>query len=267
MNALSDAVNDEIWEVLKDGAEDSRVKGFVITGYGERAFCAGGEIGRFPELLGDAEASMKFARDCSRLLRFIDGMQKPVVAAVNGMALGGGLELAIRCHLVLATRNAHLQFPEVTLGILPGIGGIVVPYRRWPDSAAVFHDMIRFGTQLSAKKAAEMGVIARLEDDYSALVASAVQAVHDLKGKVTPIPDGLVEIEEMNIVEKPMAGKLPLSEEVVGITTKAIRDAARAPTFEEALEVGYRAFGDVACTSAAKEGISAFLEKRTPEFK
>ena len=267
MNALNDEVNDEIWEVLKDGEDDPTVMGFVITGYGERAFCAGAEIGKFPQLLGDAEASIQYSRDCSKLLRFIDETEKPVVAAVNGMALGGGAELAIRCHRLLATRNAYFQFPEVTLGILPGIGGIVVPYRRWPASATAFHDMIRFGDRMSGEKALEIGVVARLVDNYADLIASAVQGVKDLVGKVEHIPDGPVEISEMEFVERPMAGKLPLSREVVEIISKAIREAARAPTFEEALEVSYKAFGQVACTEAAKEGISAFLEKRSPEFK
>jgi enoyl-CoA hydratase/3-hydroxyacyl-CoA dehydrogenase len=71
----------------------------------------------------------------------------------------------------------------------------------------------------------------------------------------------------MEPVEKPMAGKLSLSKEVVEIISKAIGEAARAPTFEAALELGYKAFGQVACTEAAKEGISAFLEKRPPEFR
>ena len=267
MNALNDEVNDEILAVLRDGQDDAGVKGFVITGYGERAFCAGAEIGKFPQLLGDAEASIQYSRDCSRLLRFIDGTAKPVVAAVNGMALGGGAELAMRCHRILASRNAYFQFPEVTLGILPGIGGMVVPYRRWPASATVFHDMIRFGTRLSAEKALGIGVVSRLVDNYPDLIASAVQEVKDLVGKVEHIPDGPVEIAGVESVERPMAGKLPLSRKVVEIISRAIDEAASAPTFEQGLEVGYRAFGQVACTEAAKEGISAFLEKRSPEFR
>ncbi len=267
MNALNDDVNDETLEVLRNGENDPTVRGFVITGYGERAFCAGAEIGKFPQLLGNAEASVQYSRDCSRLLRFIDGTGKPVVAAVNGMALGGGAELAMRCHRLVATRSAYFQFPEVTLGILPGIGGMVVPYRRWPVSSKLLHDMIRFGARLSAEEALGIGVVTRLADDYAGLIACAVQEVKDLVGKVEHIPDGPVEIAEMEFTERPMAGKLSLSREVVEIISKAIQDAARAPTFEEALEVGYRAFGHVACTEAAKEGISAFLQKRNPEFR
>ncbi|MFQ6079159.1 MAG: enoyl-CoA hydratase/isomerase family protein, partial [Thermodesulfobacteriota bacterium] len=239
----------------------------VITGYGGRVFCAGAEIGKFPQLLGKTEASIQYSRDCSKLLRFIDGTQKPVVAAVNGMALGGGAELAMRCHRLVATRNASFQFPEVTLGILPGIGGMVVPYRRWPASSKLFHDMIRFGARLSAEKALGIGIITSLANDYAELITSAVKEVKGLVGKVESIPDGPVEIPEMESTERPMAGKLPLSREVVEIISKGIEDAARAPTFVEALEIGYKAFGHVACTEAAKEGISAFLQKRSPEFR
>jgi enoyl-CoA hydratase/3-hydroxyacyl-CoA dehydrogenase len=267
MNALNEEVNDEILGVLKGDENNPAVEGFVITGYGGRAFCTGAEIGRFPQMLGDAEASIQYSRDCSKLLRFIDGTEKPVVVAVNGMALGGGAELAIRCHRLVATRNAYFQFPEVTLGILPGIGGMVVPYRRWPASARIFQDMIRFGTRLPAEKALEMEIVTRLAGDYADLIVSAAREVRDLVGKVEHIGEGPVEIAEVEPVEQPMAGKLPLSGEVIGIISQAIGEAARAPTLGKALEVGYRAFGKVACTEAAREGISAFLEKRSPEFR
>ncbi len=267
LNALNDEVNDEILAVLREGADDPTVKGFVITGYGTRAFCAGAEIGRFPQLLGDLEASIQYSRDCSKLLRFIDEAKKPVVAAVNGIALGGGAELAMRCHRLLAVRNAYFQFPEVTLGILPGIGGMVVPYRRWPSSSQVFHDMIRFGIRLSAERALEMGIVSCLAGDYADLIAAAAQEVWGLTGKIEHLPDGPAEIDEVNPVDKPMTGKIPLSKEVVDIISRAIGEAARAPSLQEALEVGYKAFGQAACTEAAREGISAFLEKRSPEFK
>ncbi|MDP6955927.1 MAG: 3-hydroxyacyl-CoA dehydrogenase NAD-binding domain-containing protein, partial [Planctomycetota bacterium] len=88
MNALNDAVTDELLAVIRERENDEEVLGFVITGYGARAFCAGADIGSFPELLGDAQAAAGFARDCSRLLLHLDAMEKPVVAAINGMALG-----------------------------------------------------------------------------------------------------------------------------------------------------------------------------------
>jgi len=138
LNALNDEVTDEILAVIRRLEDDNAVRGFVLTGYGPRAFCAGADIGRFPAMLGDAHASAQYARDCARLLVHMDAMSKPVVAAVNGMALGGGLEMALRCHGIVAMRGAVLQFPEIALGIVPGLGGMVVPYRRWPKAATAF---------------------------------------------------------------------------------------------------------------------------------
>jgi enoyl-CoA hydratase / 3-hydroxyacyl-CoA dehydrogenase len=268
MNALSDEVNMEILEVLKENESDPNVKGFVITGYGNRAFCAGADIGKFPQMLGDSGASVQYSRDCSLLLRYLDQCDKPVVAAINGLALGGGFELAIRCHKLVADKQAWFQFPEVTLGIVPGIGGLVVPYRRWPAGSEKFHAMIRHADRMTAKEAFDLGIISGLADDYLELIQMAVSEVNELAGKPLPrIPDEPAEIAELKPMDAPMAGKLPLSREVVGIIAKAIREAAAQSSFEEALEVGYKAFGDVACTEGAKEGITAFMEKRAPEYK
>ena len=162
MNALNDELTDEILSVLKEFENDPAVKGFVITGYGIAAFSAGADIGKFPEMLGNAERSAQYARDCAKVQVYMDQMQKPVVAAVNGFALGGGLEVAIRCHDIVATRNARFQFPEITLGILPGIGGCVVPYRKWPQGAELFHEMICLGRQVKATEAAEINMISQM---------------------------------------------------------------------------------------------------------
>ena len=164
LNALHDEMTDEILAVIRKHEADPAVAGFVIVGYGTKAFCAGADIGRFPSLLGDAEAAAQYARDCSRLLVHLDRMSKPVVAALNGMALGGGFELAMRCHGLVAERRAWMQLPEVTLGIVPGIGAMVVPYRRWPAAAAVFHGMLTRGDRLSAARAHELGVVDELAD-------------------------------------------------------------------------------------------------------
>jgi len=161
MNALNDELNDEILAVLKQFADDPAVRGFVITGYGTAAFCAGADIGKFPSMLGDPQASAQYARDCARVQIFMDRMEKPVVAAVNGLALGGGLEVAIRCHSMVALENATLQFPEISLGILPGIGGCVVPYRRWPRGAALFHEMICLARPLKSAWSAAWPLISR----------------------------------------------------------------------------------------------------------
>ena len=132
MNALNDEVADEILDVLKAHADDPAVTGFIITGYGSSAFSAGADIGKFPEMLGDRMASTQYAKDCAKVQVFMDTIEKPVVAAVNGLALGGGLEIAIRCHQIVAVRTARFPLPEITLGILPGIGGCIVPYQNGP---------------------------------------------------------------------------------------------------------------------------------------
>jgi Enoyl-CoA hydratase/carnithine racemase len=267
LNALHDELTDEILDVIRRFENDSNVSGFVVTGYGPRAFSAGADIGRFPSMLGDSAAAAQYARDCSRLLLHIDRMSKPVVAALNGMALGGGLELALRCHGIVALRGVSLQLPEIMLGIVPGLGAMVVPYRRWPAASKLFHDMMLRGERASATSAHERGIIDALSDDYVTMIESAVSRVHMLAGRLQPPADGAVAIELPSSMEPVAANGQPLSAEVMRILQAAIRDAAAASSFIDALEVGYRAFGASACTAAAREGIEAFRAHRAADFK
>ncbi|MBW1730429.1 MAG: 3-hydroxyacyl-CoA dehydrogenase/enoyl-CoA hydratase family protein [Deltaproteobacteria bacterium] len=267
MNALNDEVMDEILSVFKQYEGDPEVKGFVITGYGTSAFSAGADIGKFPEMLGDFEASVEYSRDCAQVQLYMDKMNKPVVAAINGLALGGGLELAIRCHAIVAMKNARFQFPEITLGIAPGIGGCVVPYRRWPAGAELFHEMLCLARPIDAAKALELGIVEKVADSYGELISVAVERAKSLSENIPRIPDGKVEIPEIKLPDRPMAGNLALSKEAVEIISETIKEAAAANSLEEALEIGYKGFARTACTEAAKEGIGAFLQKRKPEFK
>jgi enoyl-CoA hydratase/3-hydroxyacyl-CoA dehydrogenase len=267
MNAINDEITAEIQDVLERFADDPAVKGFVLTGYGQAAFSAGADIGKFPQMLGDREASAQYARDCAKVQRVIDGMQKPVVAAVNGFAMGGGLELAIRCHRIVATAGSTFQFPEITLGILPGIGGCAVPYRRWPQGAAVFNEMICLGKPLKTAQAAEIGMVYEVAADTPELIDLAVAAVNDLAGNLPAIPAGPMEAPAFDLPNPPMAGKLALSKEAVALTVKTVQDSAAAESLEAALEIGYQGFGDIACLEAAKEGVTAFLQKRKPVFE
>ena len=266
MNALNDEMTAEILAVLEHYADDPAVKGFVITGYGTTAFSAGADIGKFPSMLGNPDASAQYARDCAKVQMFMDQMDKPVVAAVNGLALGGGLEIAIRCHGMVATKNATLQFPEISLGILPGIGGCVVPYRKWPQGADLFHEMICLARSVGSEEAAGIGMVSRIADDYPSLIAAAIDEVNSLQGKITRIAEGKIQIPEIEVSDEPKAGKQVLSKEAVSITVKTIQAGAAAESLGNALEIGYKGFGEIACSAAAKEGISAFLERRKPEF-
>jgi len=266
LNALHDEMTGEILDAIRAGEHDAGIAGFVLTGYGTKAFCAGADIGRFPSMLGDAGASVQYARACSRLLVHLDAMRKPVVAALNGMALGGGFELAMRCHALVAVKGAWMQLPEVTLGILPAIGAMVVPYRRWPGAAAVFHGMLVRAERLGAERAHELGIVDALAEDLDALFAQALARAHALAGRVEPIPDAPVAVPEFDAAPARAADGRVLSATVVGVIEQAVRAAAAAPTLAAALEVGYEAFGRVACTAAAREGIAAFLERRQPDF-
>ena len=267
MNAISDEINNEILTVLKENIDNPSVKGFVITGYGNAAFSAGADIGKFPQTLGNRDAAVRYAKDCAQVQLFMDQMEKPIVAAINGMALGGGLEIAIRCHSMVATKNAIFQFPEVTLGILPGIGGCIVPYRKWPQGAKLFHEMISLARRITAKEAVDIGMVVKIAEDYSGMIKEAVQEVKNIQGKKQRIHEGKLDIPEVPIPDQPMAGKLALSKEAISIIAKTIKNGAAADTFADALEIGYQGSAEIACTDAAKEGISAFLEKRKPEFK
>jgi len=267
LNALHDEMTDEILAVIRQHESDAGVAGFVLVGYGTKAFCAGADIGRFPAVLGDAGAAAQYARDCSRLLVHLDRCAKPVVAALNGLALGGGFELALRCHARVAERHAFMQLPEVTLGIVPGIGAMVVPYRRWPAAAATFHRMLVRAERLRAAEARELGVVDELADSFDDLIARSAARVHALAAA------GIARIGDEPVVLPPFephggtaADGRPLSAQVVRAVEAGVREAAAQATLEAALEAGYRAFGAVACTAAAREGIDAFVQRREPDF-
>jgi len=208
---------------------------------------------------------VQYARDCSRLLETLDGLRKPVVAALNGMALGGGLELAMRCQGIVAVRAAYLQFPEITLGLLPGIGGLVVPFRRWPQAAAKLYAMVREAERLDAGQARELGIVDAVVDDVGQLLQAAMQLVRTLSRAAPHAHDGPVRIAAAQPASGTVRG-LPVSRAVLAIIDRAVQDAARARSLSAALEIGYRAFGDCACTAAAREGVTAFGERRTPDF-
>lgn len=266
MNALNDEVTGEILDVMLKDENNPDIKGFVITGYGTQAFSAGADIGKFPEMLGDKGASVQYAKDCAKVQLHMDSMAKPVVAALNGLAMGGGLEVAIRCHSLVAVKNATLQFPEIGLGILPGIGGCVVPYRKWPQGAALFNDMIMLGKPIKTQDAADIGMVDQLVDNPTDLIATAISAIDRIRNDIPRIAEQTVDVPEFNVPDQPLSGKQALSLEAVAITAETVKKGIAAASLKEALEIGYAGFGRIACCDAANEGISAFLAKRRPNF-
>ena len=266
-NALGAGTCGEILAELKKGCADPSVKGFVITGYGTKAFCAGADIGGFIATMDDHAAGVALARGNSEVLHYIDAMDKPVVAAVNGLAMGGGVELAIRCHGLVADNKAFFQLPELTLGIIPGMGGVVIPYRKWPQAAASFHAMIGEGKRLSAQEALEIGMASRLTGGYNEMIDAAIAEVQRLQGNIPRIADAPVQIPQFPVPDQPMARDLALSKEAVSIAARVINEAAAADSLAAALEICYQGCGEISCIDASKEGVNAFLEKRKPVFK
>lgn len=266
LNALNDEMTDEILAVIAGSEADPAIAGYVITGYGVKAFCAGAEIGRFAGMLGNEAAATQYARDCSRLLVHLDAMKKPVVAALNGMTLGGGLELAMRCHALLAVDDAWTQLPEITLGIVPGIGAMVVPFRRWPRAADTFAAMLGRAERVGAPRLHELGVVDALAADIPTLIRSAVARVRAMAGQVGDSRAGPATLPANPPGPPTSAAGAPLSLEILTILDQAVRDAAAEATLEAALAISYRAFGRSACTAAAREGIAAFGEGRAPDF-
>lgn len=265
-NALSDKTCNEILAELKKGEADPSVKGFVITGYGPKAFCAGADIGGFVATFGNHEKGQALSRGNSKVLEYIDKMNKPVVAALNGLAMGGGTELAIRCHSMVAMERAFMQLPEITLGMIPGMGGVVIPYRKWPKAAAKFHAMISQSERLTVQEAAGIGIVKKIVKTFPDLIDAAIAEVNALQGKIPRIPEGPVDIPEYKIPDAPTAGDLPLSKEILGIIFGIVHKAAKAKTLAEALEIAYIGAGDISCAPDCKEGVNAFLEKRKPNF-
>ncbi len=127
--------------------------------------------------------------------------------------------------------------------------------------------MICLAKPVNMKEAADVGMVNKVADSYYEMIQEAKKEVERLTRNVTRIPDGKVEIPPVELPDPPMAGKQVLSKEAVAILVRIIEKGAASATFAEALEVGYQGMGEIACTDAAKEGISAFLQKRAPEYK
>jgi 3-hydroxyacyl-CoA dehydrogenase/enoyl-CoA hydratase/carnithine racemase len=266
-NSLGGGTCNEILSELKKGVADPAVKGFVISGYGTKAFCAGADISGFIATIDDHTAGVELARSNSEVLHYMDQMDKPVVAAVNGLAMGGGVELALRCHSLVADAGAFFQLPEITLGILPGMGGTVIPYRKWPHASETFNAMIGEAKRLTVKEAKEIGIVKQVTNGYIEMIAAAIAEVERLVGKVPRISAAPVKIAEFKVPEHPASGKLALSREALSIVARVVNQAAAADSLEAALEINYQGSGDISCIDASKEGVFAFMEKRKPVFR
>ncbi len=234
LNALNSNVVESLEYSLTNLEQDAAVKVVVITGAGEKAFVAGGDI---KEMAAMAPLEARaFARKGQRMVEFIEKMHKPVIAAVNGYALGGGLELALACDFIYASDKAKLGLPEVTLGVIPGFGGTQnLPRLIGPNKAK---ELIFSGKILSAQQAREWGIV------------NEVFPAEELTARVTEIA--------LLIARNGMIAVASAKDAIVNGLNMSKEDGLR---YESSL------FATLFATDDQREGMQAFIAKRKAEFK
>jgi enoyl-CoA hydratase len=233
LNALNEATLNEIREAIQEVYDEKNIRGLIITGRGEKAFVAGADIRELSEL--NELNGRKFSEIGQELFDLIENCHKPVVAAVNGYALGGGFELALACHLRIGTRNARFGFPEVTLGILPGYGGTQRLTFLIGKGRAL--EMMLSGERIDSETGFQYGILNHVVDDPTHLLSFASELLIKIL-KNAPLALGMV-IESVNAATR---------SEINGFQTES------------------NCFSNALKTHDFIEGTTAFLEKRPPQF-
>lgn len=235
VNAFNTATMSDLEAAFDEATADSNVKVIVITGAGQFAFVAGADLNEVKELAQDPAAATAFIKKGQKVFSKIEASRKPVIAAINAAAAGGGLELALACHIRIAADKARLGAPEITLGIIPGWGGT----QRLPRvvGRAKATEMILTGDMITAQEAYRIGLVNKV------------------------VPSTAVVKEAMNLAKK-IASMGALA---IGAAMDAIEASTRLP-LEEGLGRELANFSDLMGSHDAREGILAFLEKRRPVF-
>lgn len=234
LNALNGALLDELEALIDTIKNDHSVKVVIITGAGEKSFVAGADISELAKL--SVTEAKTFALKGQRIFSKIEDLGKPVIAAVNGFALGGGCELALACHMRFASTNAFFGQPEVNLGTIPGYGGTQRLTRLVNTGRAL--ELILGGDRISAQEALAIGLANKVFEKEELLFRTVEFA-------------------------KKIAGKPTMA---LGYALEAVL-AADDLNLDAGLDFEASLFALCAGTGDFKEGTSAFLEKRKPEFK
>ncbi len=233
LNALNPATLEELAAAIREIDGDRSVHCAVITGAGEKAFVAGADIAAMESMT--AIEARRFSRLGQETFRSLELLAQPVIAAVNGFALGGGLELALACDMIFASASARFGQPEINLGILPGFGGTQRLPRRIGVARA--REMIYSGDMIDAAEALRIGVVNRVVDAGDLMAETAAFA-----GK--------------------LAGKAPIAIE----QAKAAIASGSDLDLENACRYESEVFGLSFASRDRREGMRAFLEKRQPKF-
>ena len=232
LNALNVETISELKTVMEDAYGDSNVRGIILTGAGQKSFVAGADISEIARL--NQTTGQELAERGSLVFNLIEACPKPVIAAVNGFALGGGCELAMACHMRIASENACFGQPEVNLGLIPGYGGTQRLTQLIGKGKAL--ELLLTGDTLNAEEAHRLGL------------ANHVTTLEDL-------------LPRCNKILNKITGKGPLAVGMVIESVNAYFDNTRNG-FETETEL----FGKCFTTQDFKEGTSAFMEKRKPQF-
>lgn len=233
LNALNAETIEELGQAFDDLAADEGVRGLIVTGEGEKAFVAGADIGELARM-GSIDG-IDVSRQGQEAFRRLERMGKPVIAAVNGYALGGGMELALACHLRVAADNARFGLPEVKLGIIPGYGGTVRLPRIVGRGLAL--ELILSGEMIAAQRAYEIGLVNRVVP----------------QAQLRETADQMLQVILRN---GPVALRFAL---------EAV-DRSLETGIDEGLGLEAHLFGLLASTADMREGMGAFLEKRPAAF-
>ena len=234
MNPLSIDLLRDATSAIDNIKEDHSIRVLIITGAGEKAFAAGADVNVFKD--AKPENMREFARVGQRLTRELEDLGFPVIAAINGFALGGGLELAMACDLRVASENARLGQPEINLGLIPGWGGCVRLPRLIGATKAM--ELVLTGEMIDAHKAERLGLV-----------------------------NMVVPAEELMSTTKEFAKKLASKPRLALQQAKSVIKSGIDVSKESALNLEAESFALLFSTDDAHEGISAFLEKRKPNFK